>query len=279
MQGLAYAYETNSNYRFIDQAPNLRGAGEAHIQIADICRHMALLTDEGPERDGYFSEAHEELDLAEGIYRGLTGKRATRGLANTLKTRGSIMRTQQDYLGAQRLWEQAHGLFVKNEDHVSEADMAKALSELAVEVDRTSVFMRKMKEMRGTDNREEQAIRAAFDKFDYDGSGTMDMKEYQALASELGTFPPLREDELAEALLQLDNSVDSKVQWEEFITWWMTDQILRQDESRAKAGARRGGAAARKGKSAEVASKVATAKVGGGAGSGAPAAAAATAEA
>lgn len=48
------------------------------------------------------------------------------------------------------------------------------------------------------DNREEEAIKAAFDKFDADESGFIDMREYQNLASELGTFPALSEEELHE---------------------------------------------------------------------------------
>jgi len=60
------------------------------------------------------------------------------------------------------------------------------------------------------------------------GVGEMDMSEYSLLAVELGTFPPLSQEELDEALLQLDNSKDGSISFEEFWAWWVTD-LIRKD--------------------------------------------------
>ncbi len=54
------------------------------------------------------------------------------------------------------------------------------------------------------------------------------MSEYSLLAVELGTFPPLSQEELDEALLQLDNSKDGSISFEEFWAWWVTD-LIRKD--------------------------------------------------
>lgn len=56
----------------------------------------------------------------------------------------------------------------------------------------------------------------------------MDLTELTHLAVELGTFPPLTETEQKEAMLQLDNSKDGLISFDEFWTWWVTDTLLVQ---------------------------------------------------
>lgn len=53
----------------------------------------------------------------------------------------------------------------------------------------------------------------------------MDASEFAELAIELGTDPPLSSEELEEAMSQLDSSSDGKISFEEFWSWWITDEI------------------------------------------------------
>lgn len=134
----------------------------------------------------------------------------------------------QDREGARVEWKKALALYQENGDSVLEAETTKEIEDLSIEMDRVAVFKQKMTEMKLVDSKEEQAVRAAFEKFDADHSGEMDMAEYNQLAVELGTFPPLTQAELDEALLQLDNSKDGSISFEEFWTWWVTD-LIRKD--------------------------------------------------
>jgi Ca2+-binding EF-hand superfamily protein len=58
------------------------------------------------------------------------------------------------------------------------------------------------------------------------GTGSMELTEFASLAVELGCMPALTDEELFEALLQLDNSDDGKVTFDEFWAWWVRDLVL-----------------------------------------------------
>jgi Ca2+-binding EF-hand superfamily protein len=70
-------------------------------------------------------------------------------------------------------------------------------------------------------NEQLNAIRQAFDQFDTDKSGYLEVSELGALSSQLGE--ELEGDELEEAMRALDSSGDSKVDFAEFIAWWQED--------------------------------------------------------
>ena len=53
----------------------------------------------------------------------------------------------------------------------------------------------------------------------------MDTEEFGLLAIELGTDPPLRDDELAEGLLQLDQDGTGDISFQEFWSWWCADRV------------------------------------------------------
>ena len=63
-------------------------------------------------------------------------------------------------------------------------------------------------------------IKKAFEKFDKDGSGTIDANELGQLSSDLGQ--PLNEDQLATALKDLDLNGDGVIDTEEFARWYFT---------------------------------------------------------
>eukprot|EP00935_MAST-01C_sp_MAST-1C-sp1_P001178 g1178.t1 len=65
------------------------------------------------------------------------------------------------------------------------------------------------------------AIRQAFQSFDKDNSGYLDLNELKELSSQLGE--ELEGEELNEAMAALDSSGDGKVDFGEFIAWWQED--------------------------------------------------------
>jgi hypothetical protein len=71
---------------------------------------------------------------------------------------------------------------------------------------------------------EEASVRAAFGKFDADGSGEIDAGEFARLAAELGADPPLREAEIAEATRQIGGR-DAKISFKEFYAWWVAEEV------------------------------------------------------
>lgn len=68
---------------------------EAHVSLASIEHHLALLEPKGDSRDEHYAEAMRNLDEADAIYDELTGKRAKRGKANSMKVRGFIKKSQK----------------------------------------------------------------------------------------------------------------------------------------------------------------------------------------
>lgn len=100
---------------------------------------------------------------------------------------------------------------------------------------KVSFINSRLKDAANPDNREREAVLCAFRKFDRDGSGEMDQHEFASLALELGTYPPLREEELREAMVQLDQSTDGKVTFDELWAWWSSEEVHQALERQSKA--------------------------------------------
>jgi Ca2+-binding EF-hand superfamily protein len=64
-----------------------------------------------------------------------------------------------------------------------------------------------------------EEIRKAFDSYDEDKSGTMERKELNNLAADLGQ--EFDEEELDEAFASLDQDGSGKIEFAEFVRWWL----------------------------------------------------------
>ena len=98
--------------------------------------------------------------------------------------------------------------------------MAK-LTKLEIEHNRIGVLLEKMKKLKASGNREEEQLRNVFNKHDVDGSGDISTEEFKGIASDLGTVPELTDEELKEAVSQIDKSNDGEFSFEELWTWWI----------------------------------------------------------
>ena len=72
------------------------------------------------------------------------------------------------------------------------------------------------------DDPEEAEIRDLFNTIDEDGSGTLEDDEIAALAVELGC--PMTDEDVAEAMSEMDTDGGGDVDWEEFLFWWQDQQ-------------------------------------------------------
>ena len=66
----------------------------------------------------------------------------------------------------------------------------------------------------------QEEVKVAFDKYDADGSGSIDKEELGELIKELGN--ELTDDELTNALKSLDVNKDGVIDLEEFAWWYFS---------------------------------------------------------
>eukprot|EP00760_Papus_ankaliazontas_P029082 PhM_4_TR412/c0_g1_i1/m.23521 len=112
-----------------------------------------------------------------------------------------------------------------------DAELSKLLAEqqeVRSKIDRLRQEEAKKKwkdaEKRELTEKEVMAIRASFDRFDTDRSGSIDRAELAECAKSLGVT--LTQDGLNEALRALDTDKDGSVSFDEFRTWWSSDASL-----------------------------------------------------
>ena len=99
------------------------------------------------------------------------------------------------------------------------------LQKLELAHNKVAYLLRKMKKLAASGNKEEEQVRAIFDKYDHDGKGYITAIELRNLATDLGTHPELTDDELKEALRQIDQSDDDELSFEELWSWWILDKL------------------------------------------------------
>jgi hypothetical protein len=251
---LTKLHDTNSNFRMMDmntymlaEAACLMSRGGVRRQIA-YTANPALLGVEAEKQSNAAAEgAMDDYNAAMKIFGHphlvqQEPKQCGLGKADVLKLRGmhhkmfagdSTVRLQQ----ASDDWEAALGLYEEWEAVERMDEMAHQLELLALETDRVAFITTRMEKMKKQGNREKEALLAAFQKFDRDNSGEMDTKELLDFATEMGTLPPLRPEEMEEGLKQFDMDGTGTISFDELYTWWISDDVedaVRATQKRAR---------------------------------------------
>lgn len=61
-------------------------------------------------------------------------------------------------------------------------------------------------------------VRAVFDRYDYDKSGTIDAREFAKILEALGVEPD--DEQVREAVAEIDTDGSGRLSWAEFSRWW-----------------------------------------------------------
>ena len=122
-------------------------------------------------------------------------------------------------------YKHALDLYSEIQDDPLIEQMEELIERLDLEIDRISFIKDRTEKMAQDGSREEQAVKTAFEKFDQDRSGELSMAEFGQLAIELGTDPPLRPEELAEGIAQLDLDGTGEMSFDELWAWWCAEDV------------------------------------------------------
>jgi hypothetical protein len=255
-KGLKKLYKINSNFKHADQRENDMGIAKAKLRLAQIYRISALeKEDSDPGRDKDTAKARAFCDEAALDFEALDDQM---GIANCHVENAKVSLAFKDLypknikefeenvknlMDAMDYYHQAHEIFdwlhatkslarVEEQLQVIKADISfckKMITRLRIakhgptEKDEDQEEAEEFKQ-------EADSVRAVFNKFDADRSGAVDMTEFHEIAATLGTFPPLTKQEGEEVIMQLGKkSVDAKLTWDEFLTWWISGEILLQE--------------------------------------------------
>ena len=85
---------------------------------------------------------------------------------------------------------------------------------------REDLSAHKLRKFLTADKKEFVAIRAAFDMFDTDKSGSIDAREFQSLCFEIGEV--LSKRQVANAVQAIDRDGSGAIEFDEFAMWWVT---------------------------------------------------------
>ena len=96
---------------------------------------------------------------------------------------------------------------------------------LASTVDRYAFRKKNLAKATNDNDQDLAGVKRAFDFYDTDGNGEMDVSEFADFAARLGTYPPLKPAEIEEALMQMDHSRDGKVSFDELWVWWASADL------------------------------------------------------
>ncbi len=206
---------------------------ELYLSIAECKRLMATQI---PDSE---SEKKIELlkDAANDVHYGHLGtkklsgdtpkmkKLAKRTEALVMEQFGKIYATANLYFAGKTSYKTAADMYKEVNDSEGQASVLVKQTKLELEHDRVGVLLEKMRVLKEQGNLEEEQLRNVFNKHDVDGSGEIDVEEFRGLATDLGTVPELTDEEVAEAVSQIDKSNDAEFSFEELWTWWIQDKL------------------------------------------------------
>jgi tetratricopeptide (TPR) repeat protein len=234
---LTYLYENNSNFRYIDPNTNklataacLQQRGTVKVQQAAQQTAKTVGGEFEKYRDQWAAAAEEDFDQAMEIFKDedlveQEPRQCQKGMANTYKCKGQLRYMEGKLQAARETYKHALDLYTEIQDDLLVEQVEELIEHLDLEIDRVGFITDRTEKMRVEGSREEQAVKAAFVKFDQDRSGELSMEEFGQLAIDLGTDPPLRPEELAEGIAQLDQDGTGEMSFDELWAWWCAEDV------------------------------------------------------
>lgn len=233
-QALNYLAKKDQNYMkpavnklFTTQCKEI----ELYLAIAECKRLMSTQLNEDHSKVKTLKEAESTCQVAYACVRMLkpssdTEKRKSKiAEGDVLQQLGTIYAQAKQYFASKDSFKAASKLYEENNYGEGEASIMVKITNLEIEHNRIGVLLEKMKKLKASGNREEEQLRNVFNKHDVDGSGDISTEEFKGIASDLGTVPELTDEELKEAVSQIDKSNDGEFSFEELWTWWIQDKL------------------------------------------------------
>ena len=235
-QALNYLSKKDVNYQKPGVAkPTMTHAKEVELYL-NIAECKRLMATQIPENDiekkvELLKEAANDVHCGHLISKKLPvetdrdkkiGKRTE---ARVMEHFGKVYATADLYFAGKTSYKMATSLYKEIHDSEGQASVLVKQTKLELEHDRVGVILEKMKVLKEQGNLEEQQLRNVFNKHDVDGSGEIDVEEFKGLATDLGTVPELTDEEVAEAVSQIDKTNDAEFSFEELWTWWIQDKL------------------------------------------------------
>ena len=214
--------ETDSNYKHPTLLySNLKKAEiEVSIQLAEVERLLAASQANSSTLEAVVEDLHVVLGVSKD--QDLDSPLLE---ADVLQQLGLVYQSNKNYPAADHYYTQALQIHQRYKNGRGVSKLRVVIEAAEMEKDQVGTILKRMRKLAEDGNKEEEQLRANFEKFDFDKSGHLSTSELSHLATELGTFPPLTEAELEEALLQIDQSDDSEFSFEELWMWWISDKI------------------------------------------------------
>jgi Ca2+-binding EF-hand superfamily protein len=204
---------------------------DLYLAIGECKRLMATQLENDYDRIKKLKEAGNDCHVAYDCVRALKPssedeiRQAKIAEGNILTKFGEIYAQAKLYFASKDCYKRASKLYEENNYGEGEASIMVKMTKLEIEHNRIGVLLEKMKKLKASGNREEEQLRSVFDKHDTDNSGDISTEEFKGIATDLGTVPELSDEELKEAVSQIDKSNDGEFSFEELWTWWIQDKL------------------------------------------------------
>ena len=196
---------------------------EVTLQLAECLRLLAAAKTNPLHRQAALREIVDDLQAALAKTTGPGGSPLLEARVDTQI--GQTYKSGKNYAAAEHYYNQAMRIFERQQSGRDVSELKVIIETAEHEQDAVGSIMKKMRVLATKGNKEEEQLRAVFEKFDTEGKGQITTGQLRALATELGTYPPLSEEELEEALMQIDQSDDDELSFEELWMWWVSDKL------------------------------------------------------
>ena len=235
-QALNYLASKDENYKKVAKRLHTTIKEiDLYLEIAECQRLMSSQMTDRNEIVATLKDSTNQVFYAYELVRDLyppppnSGKDATKKVteaeARIHEQFGKIYGTADLYFAAKESYADATRLYKQVNSNEGIAAVQVQQTKLEIVHDRMGVILTKMKKLKENGNLEEEQLRNVFNKHDRDQSGDISVEEFRGLATDLGTVPELTDEEVAEAVAQIDKSNDAEFSFEELWTWWIQDKL------------------------------------------------------